>query len=143
MIVDIIKYTLKVWLTTALFAPVMFLLVWLLIYTQDFSGGDFSAGIRVFLILVIAELCFSFITALLFCLAVTIIVQQKLGALKQKRTLFITALVFGLLTFGLFLLLPGFPFTALIDPTICCVVAANMAALAFSTIIYTLPQAEF
>ena len=141
--VEIIKYTLKVWLTTALFAPVMFLLVWLLIYTQNFSGGDFFGGIRIFLIMVIVELCFSFITAMLFCLAVTIIVQQNLDTYKQKQALFISAMVFGLLTFAIFLLLLGFSLNQLTDPVFCGIVAVNMTALAFSSIIYTIPKTEY
>ncbi|WP_457129202.1 hypothetical protein [Mucilaginibacter sp. HD30] len=93
--------------------------------------------------MVILELCFSFITALLFCLAVTIIVQQNLDAHKQKQALFISAMVFGLLTFALFLLLLGFSINQLTDPVIGGIVIVNMAALAFSSIIYTIPKTEY
>lgn len=141
--VNVIKYIVKVWLTTALLAPVMFLLVSLLIYTQSFSGGDFFGGIRIFLIMVFAELCFSFITALLFCLVVSIIVQQNLDAYKQKQALFISAMVFGLLTFALFLLLFDFSVNQLKDPFFCGIATVNMAALAFSSIIYTIPKNEY
>lgn len=140
--IAILKYTAKVWITTALLAPLVFISVSLLIHAHGFMSGLGEVASTYFLF-VCVELAFSFVTAMLFCLAVTIIVQQNLNPVKQQKALFISALIFGVITFMIFLVLLGSPLSILADTVVCAVVISNLACLAFSAIIYKIPQTEY
>lgn len=134
------KYTAKVWVTTALVSPIFFLLVSFFNSKQEIAIDEVLSG---YFILVFVELLCSLLSTLLFCLAVDIIIGQNLSPAKQQQTLFISALTFGVLTFAIFFTLCGISITTLFSNILYMVVViANLTCLAFSSIIYKIPQTE-
>jgi hypothetical protein len=99
---NIAQYTMKVWLTSVLVSPVLFVLV--LVIKQDFNFADLISDvlltIGIYVALVIGQIIFSILTWFVFWLAVELICKIPLQSRVQTIVIFFVAI---LLTVGTFL----------------------------------------
>ena len=110
MLVNIIKYSLKVWLTGVVVAPFLILIF---IYCQDYSLSmnfkeSILPGLGIYLICIVFELVFSFITWIVFMLAIRLIIKLPCTALKKTMAIFITGILLTVATFASIMLPLGF-----------------------------------
>lgn len=120
----IVQYSLKVWLSAVLITPLLYIIFSLIDGLRD---SDLPVP-AVYLVLVIAEVLFSFLAGLLFCAAAVIVVTKVASNIMGKSILSVIGLVLTAVTFLVFSSIIGAPLAtstlALAVPNAVCVVAA-------------------
>jgi hypothetical protein len=117
-------YSLKVWLSVVLITPALYIIFSLIMGIRDTDLPVPAA----YVVLAVAEAIFSFLTALFFYAATSLVVTSVANNIMRKIMLSIIGLVLTAITFLVFSPLIGAPLTtstlALSVPNAICVVAA-------------------
>jgi len=132
--IEILKYTLKIWLTTAFIPPVIFGTISLIIDPNNLS--DNIAG---YYWMLVVSLLASFLTWALFFIAVYNIIKSEVPVSRHKLLIQAFGLGLALATFAIFTIGLGSIYV-LGDIFIWIIIAPYLICLAASTQFYQLPQ---